>query len=740
MMNNRRALYLSCLVVASILASIGCRSQGHPSGVGTDSGMDLVGDRQSDILDGVSNWSSDTTDRASDKFFDTTDLISDRTSGTETTAPEGGDASIADILVDVARDEPSRPDAASPELQDAGAVGIVDLAAEPPSDGAPLQDVARANPDARDAVSVDLSGAIDTTTDQGAQDGPTGFVVKYVSKLVPDPQAGLLYALSGSSILVFDTVAKLQLTTVTLDGNATDIDLSPDGQYLVASLDSSKRIDVIDKRLWSATPVATRADPEQVEVMNGGIAYYATLDQWTEIHEIDLTQGVSSDFKLNIYSAFEPDIELSAGGNRLFVAESGLSGSNIYELNLDVAPTRTIDQSKWDDGYGFDSPGRHVYLGPSGKHLYYAGHQLDATNLAHALGDTGTVFAEDAAATFAVSTKGIIDAQTLTTVTPFLFTVSSAALTAGDSELWYYRSNPGQIVYAKIADFLSGKTLGQAQSAAGPLGDYTFAKLVADPGRPRLYGLDTSKNVVVSIDSVSGATLRSLAIEVGARDMVFDAASGCMFVAHSGMEIEQIDAATLSRVRFIYTPGDNYQLAVLGNGRIASITFDQWTTASIIEIGTGAVDSSWPQIWEGALSATADGNTLFVGGSDTPDKLARFDVSTGKMMGYSGGNAIASPSRGVLATPDGTSVYYGGYCLNGTSLTEVRYPQTDRIISITPNGALAVSSTTVYRVSDGVVLSTLPIGCSVQAISADSGTLYCYTGSTINPVTLAGLH
>jgi len=729
MMSNRRVVDFSCFIAISIFGLLGCSSQGHPSAVGTDGAVDLVGDRPSDI-----------SDLASDKSPGTSDLASEPTSGPETMAPEAGDASIADTPPDVARDEPSRADAGAPELQDSGAVGVVDLAVAPPSDGAPLPEVAGPNPDAREAFSFDLFGAIDTTNDQGAPDGSAGFAVGSVSKLVADPQAGLLYGLSGRSILVFDTVAKSQLTTVTLDGYATDIDLSPDGQYLVASLDGSKRIDVIDKRLWSATPVDTRADPEQVEVMNDGIAYYATLDQWTEIHEIDLTQGMSSDFKLNLYSAYEPDIELSAAGDRLFVAESGLTGSNVYELNLDVAPTRTIDQSTWDDGYGFDGPLRHAYLGPSGTHLYYDGRQLDATNLAHALGDTGTVFAEDAAATFAVSTKGIIDAQTLTTVTPFRFTVGSAALTAGDSELWYYRPDLSQIVYAKVSDLLSGKTLGQAQSAAGPLGDYTFSKLVADPARPRLYGLDASKNVVVSIDSASGATLRSLVIEVGAKDMVFDAASGSMFVAHSGMEIEQIDAATLSRVKFIYTPADNYQLAVLSNGRIASIGFDQWTTASILEVSTGIVDSSWQQIWQGALSATADGNTLFVGGSDTPDKIVRWDVSTGKMTGYSAGNDIPSPSRAVLATPDGTNVYYGGYCLNGTSLTEVRYPQTDKIISITPSSALAVSSTTIYRVSDGTAVATLPTACSVQAISADSSTLYCYAVSTINPVTLVGLH
>jgi len=82
-------------------------------------------------------------------------------------------------------------------------------------------------------------------------------------------------------------------------------------------------------------------------------------------------------------------------------------------------------------------------------------------------------------------------------------------------------------------------------------------------------------------------------------------------------------------------------------------------------------------------------------------------------------------ARTLLATPDGTSVFYAGQCLNGTDLTQIRYPQPDRILSVAPNSLLAASSSRVYRVSDGTPLATVPGPCPVQTFSRDSGTLYC---------------
>jgi hypothetical protein len=150
-------------------------------------------------------------------------------------------------------------------------------------------------------------------------------------------------------------------------------------------------------------------------------------------------------------------------------------------------------------------------------------------------------------------------------------------------------------------------------------------------------------------------------------------------------------------------------------------------------------------MYEPALFATADGNTLFIGESGlTTCNITRYDVSGGKLKNVTtsdpgGAGGLVSPARRVVGTPDGTSIFYGGFCLNGNNLLEQRYVQTDPILSVSPNGALGISSTKVYRVGDGMVLATLPSTCSVQAVSPDSGTLYCSGSSGITTFSLAGL-
>lgn len=611
---------------------------------------------------------------------------------------------------------------------------------------------ARTDVAARDAatdVAVDARADVarrDAGVDIRVTDGPpapdaggtvSSFDLPYLIKLVPDPAAGLLYALTTTQVVVFDVAQKREVTRVALGAESSDLDLSPDGTLLVAAQDRSMRLAVIDKQSWTVSYVTVRADPQQVEAMNGNLAYYATLDQWTEVHQVDLRYGKAADVKLNL-TLFEPDIEVSASGHRLYVGESALSGSAIVDEDLTVAPARTADKSNWDNGYGFPSPPRHAYLGPSGTHIYYAGHQLDAMQLSHALGDLGKVFAEDAAATFAVSERGLVDVALRTLVAAFPRTITAAALTMADSEVWVYDPT-GRLSFAKTADLLGGKTLGVRETAAAPLFTYSFSKIIADPVRPRLYGIDPAKSVLVSIDSATGLTLEAAVIEYGARDVAIDAAGQSIYIGHSGMAIEQIDAATLALVKYIFAPRDTYQVVALSNGRIASIDPDQWTTATIIDTATGTVLDSVYGSWEGALAATADGRTLFLGSSNPTDFVSRYDVSTGKLLSPTKSGSLPVAARGVVVTPDGTSVYYANACLIGTSLTAVRYQQTDKIISVSPNSRLAASATEIYRVSDGAMLMALPSPCAVQAISPDSGTLYCYGNAVITPVSLAGL-
>jgi hypothetical protein len=257
--------------------------------------------------------------------------------------------------------------------------------------------------------------------------------------------------------------------------------------------------------------------------------------------------------------------------------------------------------------------------------------------------------------------------------------------------------------------------------------------------------------MVVSIDSGTGTALRTVVVGSTPTDLEVDTSGTFIYTGHSDTyAIAQIDAASFSFVKFIPSPQDSYDIAPLGNNRIATVDEDQWTTPALVDMNSGTVTdmlkAPFNNVSEGALFATADGKSIFVGESgSTACNITRYDVSGGKFTSvtssYPGGaQGFNSPARSVVGTPDGTSIYYAGYCLDGTNLLAKRYAQTDQIVSVTPSGALAVSSTKVYRVADGAALATLPSACPVQAVSPDSSTLYCSGSTGITTFDLRGLN
>jgi DNA-binding beta-propeller fold protein YncE len=542
-----------------------------------------------------------------------------------------------------------------------------------------------------------------------------------------------LNAATSSEVVVFDTAMKKEVTRVALGGAAVDLDLSPNGQHLVVGFNGLKQVAVVDTSTFALTSVPTSAGVWAVAVDNAGNIYYWDHQQ-DLLHRMDLAAGSSSDVKLVTPDTYQPPaLQLSADGGLLYFGGQGTTASDIYSLNVSGGGALQVGAGTWQGvGSGFVLPPRYLYLGPSGKNVYYDGYQIDAPQLTFVRGPTGIVLAEDAAASVAVSTAGVLDARLLTRLATFAAPVAAGALTASDHELWTFDKNAGAITCANMTDVVGGKTLGVRESAPGLLVNHGFAKLVADPKRPRLYGLDTLKQVVVEIDPATGTALRQVLVGSGPTDLEIDPTGTFLYAGHTGTQgLAQIDADSLTFKRFIPTRYVDFDVAPLGVDRIAVIDAWEWTTPSLIDIATGTVlASNFEGRYEGALAATSDGKTLFV--ADNPGAspaIVRYDVSAGKLQQVSKSSstlpALSVSVRTLLATPDGTSVFYAGQCLNGTDLTQIRYAQPDRILSIAPNSLLAASSSRVYRVSDGTPLATVPGPCPVQAFSRDSGTLYC---------------
>jgi DNA-binding beta-propeller fold protein YncE len=557
-----------------------------------------------------------------------------------------------------------------------------------------------------------------------------------ITKLVSHPSACLMFGLNAatsSEVVVFDTAMKKEVTRVALPGTAVDMDLSPNGQHLVVGFSGTKQVSVVDTSTFALTNVPTAAGVWSVAVENAGNIYY--WDQQADLlHRMDLAAGSSSDVKLVTPDSYEPPaLQLSADGGLLYVGGQGTTASDIYSLNVSLGGALQVGTGNWQGvGSGFSLPPRYLYLGPSGKNVYYDGYQLDANQLTFVRGPSGIVLAEDTAGSVAASTTNVLDARLLTRLSTFAAPVAAGALTASDHELWTFDKNAGVMTCSNLADFVGGKTLGVRESAPGPLSTHGFAKLIADPKRPRLYGLDTLKQVVVEIDPATGAALRQVLVGSGPTDLEIDPTGTYLYAGHTATQgLAQIDADSLTLKRFIPTRYVDFDVAPLGVDRIAVIDAWEWTTPSLIDVATGTVlDSQYEGSYEGQLAATFDGNTLFVADNPgvTSPVIVRYDVSAGKLQKVTQSSSTlqaGASARTLLGTPDGTSVFYAGQCLNGTDLTQIRYPQPDRILSVAPNSLLAASSSRVYRVSDGTPLATVPGPCPVQAFSPDSGTLYC---------------
>ena len=109
---------------------------------------------------------------------------------------------------------------------------------------------------------------------------------------------------------------------------------------------------------------------------------------------------------------------------------------------------------------------------------------------------------------------------------------SAAALRAGDQELSYYGA-PGRLYYVNMSDLIGGVALGVHEVDPGPLRDYSFAKLIHDPVRPRLYGVDTARAAVVVIDDASLQPTRAILVGSTPTDLSIDATGTTLFVGHA---------------------------------------------------------------------------------------------------------------------------------------------------------------------------------------------------------------
>lgn len=567
-----------------------------------------------------------------------------------------------------------------------------------------------------------------------ADDGCSGNGIAPVLKLAGDPSRSLLYALTATEVIVYDGRgsgdARREVARIALARTATDMDLTPDGGRLVVAHADGHALSVVDvaSRTVSATVAVTSA-PARVEASGAGLAYYVERARLADLHRVD--PGGADTVLAAASPLLDADPELSADGTSLFASVAGRYGTQL--ARWDVSGNRPVEQadvSTWAGGDGFLAAARRVTLSPDGHRVYYAQHQLDAHDLRFTIGSTAqAVFSEDPAGAVAIGERSLLDARTLRVLGTLPHAASEAAFATATAFAWY-APQQRTLFWSDLASFPATAGAGRRELAPQPLSSYTLTRLVRDPARPRLYGLDPMRNLVVAIDADTLVAVGAVVVGSRPSDLALSIAGDVLWVGHRETQgLARIDLATFTFGRFVPTARTTFDVEALSSGRVAVIDddLDHGTTLAIVDGATGAELSS-AQPYGAALSATADGRWLFAGESGAADaRLIRYDVSAGTLVAAaSSPPRNPAPARAVVALPDGSGVYYARALIDGANLATERYAQADLIRTVTPDGRLALSATRAYRVSDGAVRGTLPATGDVQAVSPDGKLLYVW--------------
>ena len=554
-----------------------------------------------------------------------------------------------------------------------------------------------------------------------------------ILKVIADPTRCFLYALNdrNAQVVVISTASKRELTRVALPAFATDIAISPNGAFLVVGYDTTFAIGVIDTVRWRATTkVTTSVAPHVVRVDNNSIAYYAGRDFGSSsVSHIDLRTGVETFERMFLQ---DPAIALSSDSRFLFVGESDVTTGGLHKYDISTGNLVQVDQTT-----SFVSQ-RHVYASPHG-HVYYAGDQFDGASLAFVSGVTDElVHVEDAAGRFAVGKNHVFDAELVRPVATLPRRADAAVLAGGDQELWYYSPN-GQIYYLNVADLIGNVALGVHEVDPAPLSSYQLTKLIHDPLRPRLYGLDTGQAAVVVIDTATLQPTRAILVGSTPTDLDVDAAGTTLLVGHRTVrEFSRIDLATLTFDRIVRMPRDTDELAAVGNGRVVTIDSGDSTHAVLSDASTGALLSEGHDMWAPVLGRSADRATVFVGETSlTSANVTRFSVATGALVvAAHSPMPFYAPPYSLIAVPDASAIYYASGLVDGSDLHTMRYTVTDPILAVTPDGRLALSSRNVYLVATGAPRGSLRTTAAALAVSPDSNTAYAFDGVSIHAVDL----
>jgi len=193
-----------------------------------------------------------------------------------------------------------------------------------------------------------------------------------------------------------------------------------------------------------------------------------------------------------------------------------------------------------------------------------------------------------------------------------------------------------------------------------------LARVVADPGRCRLYGVTAPPSNLVVVDTRGKAIVTTLPLAATARDLAISGNGDHVVVGHGAEQMVSILAADTLALTLRGLGQDAAAVAVRSDGEV-------FTTAGISGAGSlarftvpnGPVTFSGPAVLQKQALALRGTSHLYTGGGATSHLLYEYNVSG---AGFGWVRAAPDPesflgggsSRFVYVSPSGNHVYYNG--------------------------------------------------------------------------------
>ncbi|AJY75069.1 S-layer homology domain-containing protein [Paenibacillus beijingensis] len=547
-----------------------------------------------------------------------------------------------------------------------------------------------------------------------------------------------IYAATDDGKLLF-----IDLSDFTLKGNVdlagVPSDVKMDNGQLYVPIPASKQVQIVDIASRSIVNTVTAPHIPQRVAAKGNKLYYVEKDSFSFIYSYDLACSSACEHQVDVYphNYYQADLAVDPAADRLYVGESGLSGSALVAYDID---TETIvDQSGYNDDYGFSYPSRTLIV--DGQQLFYAGREFNKANLKEIYGTFKDLKLTDVNNRYAVGTDPagssvVVFDRNMFQKAGSVPVSASKALIGPQNELYTFISSSKSIQKIVVSLALDMEQPAKEDNRLTLLNELT--DLAYDEAHDQVIAVSRDSNKLLYINASAMTVTKE--VYIGSMPTDVDLAGDNVYVAlHGATHVAVTDAVyneASSAVHLIPLNEEPKSIAVVNESELF-FTRDNDNISGhdpIFHRVNGTVSKVMltgnpvaPTYYGADLFYDAASDKLFVSekGLSSSETVA-LQRNSGTFVVSATSPSFSYPKQGLIM--DGVYAYYGKTKLQADTLTAASPAVTFDTEVLAAKGQDVITATSVYR--NGVLSFRLPFTADFALLSKGGDAVWLYSKNT----------